>query len=265
MLDDQGVQYHIHCKEGDVGRYVFLPGDPERSLEIAKEFDEYWKIAENREYVTYTGLVDGIKVSVTSTGIGGASTAIAVEELSEIGADTFIRVGGGGGLQPNINAGDVMIATGAVRDEGTSQWYVPMEYPAIASHDVVHALIQGAKKLNKKFHVGITNSKAAFYGQEFNRDKYPNYHNLEDRWQAWIKSNVMACEMEAAVIFILASIKGLRSGCILTSGGNTTLYENAEEKKKSVYSKEESIKVAIEAVRLLSSWDNINEADMKRD
>lgn len=253
MKDNQGLQYHIHCKEGDIGRYVFLPGDPARSVQIAEKFDEYWKVAENREYVTYTGLVDGVKVSVTSTGIGGPSAAIAVEELAEIGADTFIRVGGAGGLQPHIKRGDVMIANAAIRDDGTSQWFIPMEFPAVAAHDVVSALIAAAKNLNKKYHVGITNSKAAFYGQEFNRADYPSGQKLEARWNAWVNGKVMACEMEAATIFILASIKGLRSGCVLTCGGNETSGESAG--KESVYSKEEAIDVALESVRILSKWD----------
>jgi uridine phosphorylase len=257
MKDSKGVQYHIHCKEGDVGRYVFLPGDPARSEIIAKKFDKYWKVAENREFVTFTGLVDGVKVSVTSTGIGGPSTAIALEELSEIGADTFIRVGGGGGIQPNVNVGDLVIATSAVRDDGTSQWYIPMEYPAIASHDVVSALIQSAEDLKKKYHVGITLSKAAFYGQEFHREIYPSKNDLNNRWNAWIDGDVLVAEMEAAVIFVLASIKRKRAGCIIKCGGNPVIAEADEGKNPiaSVYSKEEAIEVAINCIRILSEWD----------
>lgn len=261
MKDDKGVQYHIHCKEGDVGRYVFLPGDPARSEIIARKFDEHWKVAENREFVTYSGLVDGVKVSVTSTGIGGPSTAIAMEELIEIGADTFIRVGGGGGMQPEVKPGDIVIATSAVRDEGTTQWLIPMEYPAVATHDVVSALIQAAENLKKPYHVGISVSKAAFYGQEFFRDAYPSGSNLDDRFQAWVKGNVMVDEMEAAVIFVLASIKKKRAGCIITCGGTPEMVGKNTKKNaiESIYSKAEAIDVAIESVRILSKWDQKRE------
>lgn len=257
MKDDRGVQYHIHCKKGDVGRYVFLPGDPARSEIIARKFDEHWKVAENREFVTYSGMVDGVKVSVTSTGIGGPSTAIAVEELIEIGADTFIRVGGGGGMQPEVKAGDLVIATSAVRDEGTTQWLIPMEYPAVADHDVVSALIQAAENLKKAHHMGISVSKAAFYGQEFFRDTYPSGNELDNRFQTWVKGNVMVDEMEAAVIFVLASIKRKRAGCIITCGGTPDMAERKEKKSiiESVYSKADAIDVAIESVRILAKRD----------
>lgn len=257
MEDSEGRQYHIHCRQGDVGRYVFLPGDPARSSLIAAKFDQHWKVVENREYVTYTGTVDGHKVSVTSTGIGGPSTAIAIEELSRIGADTFIRIGGSGGMQPEVVPGDLVIATASVRDEGTSMWYIPMEYPAVASYDVVSAMIQAAEKLNKKYHVGIVNSKAAFYGQEFNRNEFPSYDFLDNRWKAWIRGGVLAAEMEAAVIFVLASIKRMRGGCILVIGGNQEIVKDIDQYRpmKSIYSKEEAIEVGIESVRILAKWD----------
>ena len=113
--EDPGKQYHLQVGKGDVGRYVILPGDPKRCAKIAKYFDDAKLIADSREYVTYTGFLDGVKVSVTSTGIGGPSAAIAIEELTKAGADTFIRIGTCGGMQLEVKGGDAVIATGAVR------------------------------------------------------------------------------------------------------------------------------------------------------
>ncbi len=254
-MTTQAKQWHLQCAADEIGRYVFLPGDPARSKVIADHFDESWKVAENREMVTYTGTVKGTKVSVTSTGMGAASTAIAVEELIRLGADTFIRIGSGGGMQKDILPGDLVIATGAVRDEGVSQFLVPIEYPAVASHDVVSALIAACKKNKSRHHVGIFQSKALFYGQQRDRDKVPTYEWVESRWQAWLRANVIASEMEAAMIFTLASVRGKRSGCIATVGSNT---ENPAAGRKVLAEKggfDEVIEAAVEAVRILAEWD----------
>ena len=144
------VMYHIGMSKGDVGRYVFLPGDPGRCELIASYFDDPKLIAYNREYKTYTGSLLGEKVSVTSTGIGCPSSAIAVEELIAIGADTFIRVGTSGGIQPQTHTGDVALVNSAIRDEGTSLHYLPVEFPAIADIDVLVALREAAKTYSKK-------------------------------------------------------------------------------------------------------------------
>ena len=159
------LQYHLQLKQGDVGRYVLLPGDPGRCEKIARFFDEPKLIARNREYITYTGTLLGEKVSVTSTGIGCPSTAIAVEELIRVGAQTFIRVGTSGGIQPGTKTGDIAIVTAAIRDEGTSRQYLPIEYPAVADPDVVIALRQGALKLELPFRIGVSHSKDSFYGE----------------------------------------------------------------------------------------------------
>ena len=163
--EDPNKQYHIQVGKGEVGRYVILPGDPKRCEKIAKYFDDPVLVADNREYVTYTGTLDGVKVSVTSTGIGGPSASIAMEELVNCGADTFIRVGTCGGMQPEVKSGDAVIATGAIRMEGTSREYAPIEYPAVADLTVTNALTASAKELGLAFHTGVVQCKDAFYGQ----------------------------------------------------------------------------------------------------
>ncbi|MGM8213054.1 nucleoside phosphorylase [Virgibacillus sp. W0430] len=230
------VQYHVQLKKGDVGRYVFLPGDPGRVELIASLFDESWLVAENREYKTYTGYIDGTKVSVCSTGIGAPSSAIAVEELSKVGADTFIRIGTAGPMQEFINKGDVVIGTAAIRDEGTTGQYMPIEFPAVADIDVTSALCKAASNLNKIFHKGVIQSKDSFYGEVL-PEIMPVRDLLKLRWQAWIEGGALASEMEAAAIYIVSSIRNLRASCILNMEG----------------SMEETIKVGLEAIRILEN------------
>jgi uridine phosphorylase len=248
------LQHHIQCKYGDVGRYVFLPGDPARSRMIAEHFDESWKVAENREYVTYTGTVGGHKLSVTSTGIGGPSTAIAVEELARVGADTFIRVGTSGAMQSYMQPGDLVIATGAVRDEGTSQYWIPMEYPAVASLAVTNALVQAALSRNIPYHTGIVHSKALFYGQQHDTRLPPYSDYVTRRFEAWQKGNVLASEMETACIFVLCSTKGLRAGSICIAGAKRRLREDGTT--EVVRDLRDMIAVAVDSVRILGSWDD---------
>lgn len=163
--EDASKQYHIQVGKGDVGQYVILPGDPKRCEKIAKYFDDAVLVADSREFVTYTGYLDGVKVSVTSTGIGGPSAAIAMEELAMSGADTFLRIGTCGGMQLDIKSGDVVIANGAIRMEGTSREYAPAEFPAVADVHVTYALMRAAEELKQTYHVGIVQCKDSFYGQ----------------------------------------------------------------------------------------------------
>ena len=151
--EDASRKYHIQVAKGEVGRYVILPGDPKRCKKIAQYFDDPVFVADNREYVTYTGTLDGVKVSVTSTGIGGPSASIAMEELYRCGADTFVRIGTCGGMQPEVKSGDIVVATGAIRMEGTSKEYAPIEFPAVANLEVINALVEGAKKEGCEFQV----------------------------------------------------------------------------------------------------------------
>ena len=183
-MQEMELQYHIHCKAGDVGRYVILPGDPGRCQAIASLFDDPVHVGMNREYNIYTGTLLGEKVSVCSTGIGGPSAAIAMEELVAVGADTFIRVGTCGGIDLDVQAGDVVVATGAIRYEHTSMEYAPIEFPAVADLDVTLALRESAKDLGYRVHTGVVQNKDSFYGQH-SPEKSPVYYELLQKWESW--------------------------------------------------------------------------------
>ena len=252
------IQHHIHLKKGDVGRYVLLPGDPGRCKLMAEYFDDAYFVAQNREYVTYTGTLLGEKVSVTSTGIGCPSTAIAVEELIAIGADTFIRVGTSGGMQPEIKTGDVGIITGAIRDEGTTLHYLPIEFPAVANVDVVMALREGAKRAQVPAHEGVSQSKDSFYG-EVQPQRMPVSEQLENRWKAWVEGGAVCSEMEAAAIFILSSIYRKRaSGVMLMIGSDYDTSNVSEEEAKIIHALNDihrPVRVAVEALKVLIERD----------
>ena len=215
---NESALYHIGCRPGEVGRYVLLPGDPGRVSMIAELLDEPKKIAHNREFLTYTGKIFGEKVSVTSTGMGCPSTAIAIEELKMAGADTFIRVGTSGKMQKFIEPGDLIIALGAIRDEYTSQQYVPLEFPAVADLDVTLALRQAARNIKVRHHIGMTHTKDSFYGQH-EPERMPVSVKLQDRWNAWIKGGTLCSEMEASTIFVVSSFLKCRAGGIMFAGG----------------------------------------------
>lgn len=215
---NEEVLYHIGLKRGDVGRYVLLPGDPARVPMIAAYLDDAQEVAYNREYRTFTGTLNGEKVSVTSTGMGCPSTAIAVEELAMAGADTFIRVGTSGRMQDYIEPGDLIIAWAAIRDEFTSQQYEPLAYPAVADHDVTLALRQAARDRGRRHHVGICQSKDSFYGQH-EPETMPIAQALQDRWKAWVMGGALASEMEASTIFVVSRVLQCRAGGIMIYGG----------------------------------------------
>jgi uridine phosphorylase len=214
MDKDDNRQYHIQVAPGEVGRYVFLPGDPGRCEPIAAFFDEPRLVAKNREYETWTGYLDGEMVSVTSTGIGCPSAAIAMEELVRAGSDTFVRVGTSGSMQPHINPGDLGVIHAAIRDEGTTSHYLPIEFPAVADVDITRALALGARSLGKTVHVGISQSKDSFYGQH-EPGRMPVATRLNERWSAWMAGGAICSEMEAAALFIVASTLGVRAGGIM--------------------------------------------------
>lgn len=243
------MQPHIMCGVGDVAKYVLLPGDPKRVDRIASFFDEAHKVAEYRGYVTYSGTVDGIGISACSSGIGCPSTAIVVEELMKIGAETFIRVGTTGALQSDLEIGDIVIATAAVRRDGTTTSYLPIEYPAVADFEVVQALLGASGKMKKKIHAGFVLTSDAFYGKD------------DGAILRFSEANVLSIEMECSVIFTLAKLNRLRSGAILAVDGNIKRgikkgeFEPGEKTgelddrvQKAI---EDEIKIAIEAVRLL--------------
>ena len=209
-------QYHIQLKQGDAGRYVILPGDPKRCEKIARYFDDPVLMADNREYVTYTGYLEGEKVSVTSTGIGGPSAAIAMEELVRVGADTFIRVGTSGGIALDVMGGDIVIATGAIRMDGTGREYIPVEFPAVADFEVVNALVEAAQQLNRKYHVGVVHCKDSYYGQH-EPEIMPAGYELLNKWEAWKKGGALTSEMESSTLFIVGKL--LKGTCRLRSAG----------------------------------------------
>lgn len=244
-----GRQYHIGTRPEDVGRYVLLPGDPKRCKKIAAHLDDAVMVADSREFVTYTGMLDGEKVSVTSTGIGGPSSAIALEELVHCGADTFVRVGTCGGMQTDIESGDLIIANGAIRMEGTSREYAPIEYPAVADYEVLHALIEAAEYLELPHHIGVVQCKDSFYGQH-EPEKKPVGYDLLDKWDAWVKCGALGSEMESAALMIAASALRVRMGSVLLVIANQER-EKAGLPNPQVHDTENVIRVAVEALRVL--------------
>lgn len=257
MRNEEGLAFHLHIKEGDIGRYVLMPGDPARCEKIAAFFDDAHFVAQNREYVTWTGTLLGEKVSAVSTGIGCPSTAIAVEELVEMGADTFIRVGSSGAMQPEARMGDVAIVTGAIRDEGTTLHYLPVEFPAVADFDVVAALREGAKKLGATYHVGVSHSKDSFYG-EVERTRMPMANHLEERWNAWVAGGAVCSEMESAALFILSSLYRKRAGGAMLMINDPDLGELSQEdsaKRMAEFDADLVIRVAVEGLKILIQQD----------
>lgn len=251
--EGSGKQYHTNVGTGDVGKYVILPGDPKRCSKIATYFDDAKLVADSREYVTYTGFIDGEKVSVTSTGIGGASASIAMEELVKCGADTFIRVGTCGGIDLDVKGGDVVIATGAIRAEGTSKEYAPIEFPAVANLDVTCALKKAAETLGYSKHVGVVQCKDSFFGQH-EPEKMPVSYDLLNKWNAWKMLGTKASEMESAALFICASARNVRCGSIFLTVANQERALKGLENIQ-VHDTDRAIRCAIEAIRILIKED----------
>lgn len=246
-------EFHLKIRPGDVGRYVLLPGDPGRCEKIAQHFENSHLVSFNREYKIYIGALEGVPVSVCSTGIGGPSAAIALEELAHCGADTFIRVGSSGGMDPEVLGGDVVIATGAIRMEGTSREYAPMEYPAVPDFEVTAALRDAAIARKNRYHLGVVHCKDAFYGQH-DPDSMAADYELKNKWNAWLKCGAMCSEMESAALFIVGSLRRVRVGAILAVFANQTRRELGLEDPKR-YDTEEAIATAVEAIRLLIRRD----------
>ncbi len=246
---EDGKQYHIGLEQGDIGKYVILPGDPKRCEKIAQYLDNPRLIADRREFVTYTGYLGGEKVSVTSTGIGGASASIAMEELVKVGAEVFIRVGTCGGMALDVKGGDIVIATGAIRMEGTSKEYAPIEFPAVPDLDVVNALVSAAKKLGYDYHTGVVQCKDSFYGQHDPESK-PVGYELMNKWEAWKKLGCLASEMESAALFIVASYLNVKVGSVFLTVANQEREKNNLE-NPVVHDTEKAIKTAIEAIKIL--------------
>lgn len=252
-MQDIGTQYHIRCNPGDVGRYVFLPGDPGRCEAIASCFDDPVHIGMNREYNIYTGTLLGEKVSVCSTGIGGPSASIAMEELVAVGADTFIRIGTCGGIAMDVLPGDVIVASGAVRYEHTSMEYAPIEFPAVPDFGVTTALKTAGEMLKCKTHVGVVQCKDSFYGQH-SPEKSPVYYDLLQKWESYKRLGVKGSEMESAALFVVAAALGVRCGSCFHVVWNQER-EKAGLEMPMTEDTSVAIKVAVEAMKLLIAQD----------
>ena len=243
------IQFHLKIKKGDIGRYCILPGDPGRCEKIAQFLDDPRFVVSNREYTIYNGFLNGELVTVCSTGIGGPSSAIAIEELAVCGADTFIRVGTCGGISLDVDGGDVVVATSAVRQDGTSREYAPIVYPATADFKVTSALVKAAKKNNYTCHTGVVQSKDSFYGQH-SPERMPVSDELLGKWNAWKRLGVLASEMEAAAQFTVCASLGVRCGAVFhviwnqereAAGISSNVDENSQN----------AIITAVDAIKLL--------------
>ncbi len=247
--EGSGKQYHTGVGPNDIGKYVIMPGDPKRCEKIAEYFDNAHKVADVREFVTYTGTLEGVPVSVTSTGIGGPSASIAIDELAKCGAHTFIRIGTCGGMQKNVLGGDVVIATGAIRMEGTSREFAPIEYPAVPDFNVLTALVCAAEELKIPHHTGVVQCKDSFFGQH-EPEIMPVSYELQNKWNAWLRMGCLASEMESAALFIAGSFLRVRVGsCFLVVANQERAKLGLENKQ--VHDTELAIKVAVEALRKL--------------
>jgi len=245
----QNRQYHIDLIPGQVGEYAILPGDPGRVDEIAQYLDNPQFAAQKREYRSFTGEVAGKKVCVMSTGIGGPSAAIAMEELVKCGVHTFIRVGTCGGMQPEVLPGDVVIAQAAIRAEGTSQEYLPPSYPAVADAVMIAALQESARAQNLKYHTGVVHSKDNFYGQT-EPDTMPISETLKSNWNSYIAAGCLASEMETAALYAVGLVRRVRVGCVLTAVWNPEL-QKAGVEQTGWYSNERATLTAIGAIEKL--------------
>lgn len=254
--EDPGRQYHIGTTAQETGGYVLLTGDPKRCVKIAEYLEDPQKIADVREFITYTGTLEGEKVSVLSTGIGGPSAAIAMEEMVKCGGHTFIRIGTCGGMQPEVKSGDLVIATGAVRMEGTSREYAPIEFPAVSDIDVICALRSAAEDLKLPFHTGVAQSKDSFYGQH-EPEKSPVSYELLNKWEAWKRLGVMASEMECAAIFTIGNYLRVRTGAVLLVMANQER-EKAGLENPVVHDTDAAVRTAVEAIRKLIINDRLN-------
>ena len=252
-MQEMERQFHIHCVPGDVGRYCILPGDPGRVEAIAAYFDDAKQVAYNREYNVWTGYLLGEKVTACSTGIGGPSASIALEELHKCGADTFIRTGTCGGIDLNVQSGDIVVATGAIRYEHTSMEYAPIEFPAVADFDITNCLVEATRNLGLPLHVGIVQNKDSFYGQH-SPDTSPVYYELKAKWDSWKRLGVKASEMESAALFVVSAARGCRCGSCFHTVWNQER-EAAGLDQHMSENTSNAVKVAVEGLKLLIEKD----------
>lgn len=250
-MENKEKMYHIGLSREDIrgAKYAILPGDPGRVSKIAEYLKNPVKIGENREYTSYIGELAGENVLVISTGMGGPSTAICVEELAQIGIKNLIRVGTCGGMQLEVCAGDIVIAQAAIRQEGTSKEYVPIEYPAVANFELVSALRDAARALGYPNHTGVVQCKDSFYGQH-SPERMPVSYELENKWDAWILAGALASEMETASLYIVASVLKLRAAAVLSVIWNQER-EKAGLPQETNLDVNREIKVVVQAIENL--------------
>ena len=240
-------QFHIQCTAEDIGHYVFLPGDPDRVPWIASYLENAQKVAQSREFTTYTGTLDGTRVSVTSTGIGGPSAAIAMEELAALGAHTFLRIGTCGGMQPELVPGTLIVPTGAIRMEGTSQEYMPLAFPAVPDFGLTEHLVCAARAAAYDYHTGVVQCKDSFYGQH-SPETMPVAPTLLQNWQAWKAAGTLASEMESAALFTVAAARHVRCATILQMLWNQERQAVVRDKEHAASDMTHAIEVAVAAM-----------------
>ena len=251
MMENKEKMYHIGLTKNNIegAKYAILPGDPGRVRSIASKLDTYKKLTVNREYTSYLGELNGEKVLVISTGMGGPSTAICIEELNLLGIEYLIRVGTSGGMQLDVKAGDIVIAEGAIRMEGTSREYLPIEYPAIANIEVTNALMNAARELKANYHTGVVHCKDSFYGQH-SPERMPVGDELKYKWNAWIKGGALASEMETAALFTVTQTLRAKAGAVMLCVWNQER-EAAGLPQDKDHDTELAIKVAVKGVENL--------------
>ena len=252
-MQPREIQFHIACLPEDVGRYCILPGDPGRVPAIAALLDNARQVACNREFNVWTGYLLGEKVTACSTGIGGPSAAIAMEELHNCGADTFLRTGTCGGIALDVRAGDLVVATGAVRYEHTSREYAPLEYPAVPDFQATLCLTEAARALGIPFHTGVVQCKDSFYGQH-SPEASPVSYELKARWESWKRLGVKASEMESAALFVVAAALGCRCGACFHVIWNQER-EAAGLDQETCEDTSTSVRTAVEAMKRLIQAD----------
>ena len=257
MLSDHKKQYHINVSEGDIGKYCILPGDPGRCEKIAMHLDEPYLVSVNREYTIWNGKLEGETVTVCSTGIGGPSTAIAVEELAACGAKVMIRVGTCGGISLDVKSGDVVIASGAVRQDGTSAEYAPAIFPAVADASVLFAIAKAAKALGYDNHIGVVQAKDSFYGQH-SPHRMPTEAHLCEQWEAWKRLGVLASEMESSTLYVVGASLGIKTGSVFLCVWNQERFAaGLDDASNETHDTEKAIKTAVEAIRILIKGESL--------
>ena len=248
--------HHIACNQTEVGKYVILTGDPGRVETIAKYLDDAKHMATNREFITYTGTLCGEQVSVTSTGIGGPSASIAMEELVKLGVHTFIRVGTCGGIDNSLIPGSLIIPTGAIRKDGTGNEYVPIEFPAVPDYDVVTALKEASSTLKYESHLGIVECKDSYYGQH-EPDRMPVSRMLKEKWDAWKLAGAIGSEMESSTLFIVASVLHVRCGTVLLLSRNRERENEYNTGLVRITDVTAVSQTAVQAIKLLIEKDRL--------